>query len=375
MGHVFGLPDVSFLCLPDLADLVGAERERIELAQQPSPGTPEVFVECSDDESVAEEADRLARRLRAPRCDRDGYANWARAVWLTAGVVARQMREVQFVASVPIPQPGVITEESLLDFLLTDIGGKSLRGPMAAQPANQLDGIASAFVQLAYPWVRTFGSEDLPERVESPDAVLVGVLARNALTRGTFRSAAGLHLMDVTEVFPALSRYEMTKPPDAGPLKGAARRNLLERVSLLGLAPRGLRLMSDVTASLDDDYRPASVNRLVSVIVRAARRIGEEVVFEPSGERLWSLIRRRLNGLLSDLLAEGALRGPQPADAFQVLCDRRTMSQNDIDNGRVVAYVHFTAAAPIERITVVLAMDTGGQVSLVSAESDYQEAA
>jgi hypothetical protein len=375
IGHIFGLPDLSFLSLPDLADLVGVDREKISVEKIEPRAEPEVFVECSDDEPEEEE-DKLARLLPAPRCDESGYEKWSWALRLTLQAVALQAREVQFVSSVPIPQPGLVAEESILDFLLTDFRGRAGNvGPMAASPLEQLDGIASAFLQLAYPWVRTYGSYNLPESVESPDAVLVGILARNALVRGTFRSAASLQLMDVYEVFPTLSRYEMTKPPDIEQVKSIARRNLLERISLFGLTQRGLRLLSDVTTSLDDNYRPASINRLVSVIVRAARRIGEDVVFEPSGERLWSQIRRRLNNLLSNLLAEGALRGARPVDAFQVRCDRSTMSQNDIDNGRVVAYVQFIAAAPIEQITVVLSMDQGGQVSLVSPESNYQEAA
>lgn len=128
-------------------------------------------------------------------------------------------------------------------------------------------------------------------------------------------------------------------------------------------------LLSDVTTSLDESYRPACVNRLVSVIVRAARRLGEEVVFESSGDLLWARLRESLNRLLTGLLQAGALRGTTPAEAFQVRCDRSTMRQSDIDNGRVIAQIQFEAAAPIEGITVVLALDEGGQVSLVSSES------
>ena len=43
------------------------------------------------------------------------------------------------------------------------------------------------------------------------------------------------------------------------------------------------------------------------------------------------------------------------------------MSQNDIDQGRVIVTVQFQAAMPIERITVVLGLHEGGQVSVVSA--------
>ena len=57
----------------------------------------------------------------------------------------------------------------------------------------------------------------------SNDGVLTGVLARNALTRGAFRSAAGLHLADVYDVQPLLSDREL-------PGSGAA---LADRVLLL----------------------------------------------------------------------------------------------------------------------------------------------
>ena len=46
------------------------------------------------------------------------------------------------------------------------------------------------------------------------------------------------------------------------------------------------------------------------------------------------------------------------------------MTQSDLDAGRVIAQVEFNAASPIDRITVVLAMDEGGQVTLVPQSED-----
>jgi phage tail sheath protein FI len=183
------------------------------------------------------------------------------------------------------------------------------------------------------------------------------------LQRGAFRSAAKLHLADVSDVYPILSHNQMHRPiTDAS---GAAR-SLIQRISLFGPQPDGLRLLSDVTTSLQESYRPAGINRLTSTIVRAARRMGEELTFAPSGERLWAQIRAGLNGLLLSLMQAGALRGTTPTDAFRVRCDRSTMTQNDIDAGRVLVEVQFDPAAPIERITVVLALSEGGQVSVLS---------
>jgi hypothetical protein len=353
LGHLFGLPDVSFVCLPDLADLVGAERTRLEPLPSP-PAPPEQFVECSEP-FPAPPVDSVARLFRAPRADAAGYAAWARAIRLEADALAETrrgagLREVKLVAGVPLPEIDSEADHDLLAFLVA-------AGWLAGRRDDGASSVATAFVQLAYPWARTPGSAALPEQVEPPEGVLTGLLARNALTRGTFRSAAGAHLADVYDVVPSLSREQTTRP--TGGL------SLPERVSLLGPTPGGLRLLSDVTTAADEIYRLAPVNRLVSVIVRAARTLGEDSAFEPSSEQTWADLRGRLGELLRALFQAGALRGASAAEAFQVRCDRSTMSQSDIDNGRVVAEVEFQAAAPLERLTIVLALDEGGGVSLV----------
>jgi hypothetical protein len=358
VGHLFGLPDVSFLCLPDLPDAVSSDRPDIPTQIASLPQTPEQFVECSEPEPIPQ-PDNLTRLFSTPRCQEADYEDWARALHLVADLIARQQREVQLVAAVPIPQAKISAEENLLGFL-------SDRGYLSNRLRESQTGFASAFVQLVYPWVRTLGSTNLPEQLESPDAVLVGILSRNALTRGAFRSSANLHLADVYDVYPVLSREQLLKPHPDSPAEKATSHGLWERVSLFGFMPNGLTLLSDVTTSLDESYRSASVNRLVAIIVRAARTLGEGLVFEPSGDRLWSQLRGSLNSLLLGLLQVGALRGDTDAEAFRVRCDRSTMSQLDIDSGRVIAEIQFTAAAPLERITVVLAMDEGGQVSLIS---------
>jgi uncharacterized protein len=356
VAHCFGLRDVSFLCLPDLPDVVG---------QQPLPlaapefvsDVPEQFIECSEGEKVT--PDWPVRRAGTPRCDEGGYVAWAGALRLVADMLTRYEREVQLVASVPIPQAGSSAEDHLLRFLV-DNG----RGPLARSPQWERNGLSSAFVQLVYPWVRTAGSDNLPEQLEGPDGVLVGLLARNALLRGAFRSAGHSSLADVYDLHPQLSREEIFTAVAADPARNRSHA-LWQRVSLFGPTPDGLRLLSDVTTSLDDNYRSANVNRLVSLIVQAARRVGQDLVFEVSGQQAWARLRRSLERLLFQLLQVGALRGRSPEEAFAVRCDRTTMTQNDIDNGRLICEIQFEAAAAIERITVVLALDEGGQVSLV----------
>lgn len=388
IGHLYGLPDVSYLCLPDLADAAAAEPEPLRPLVVPPP-PPERFRECSEGEVVPDRDVRIVP-VRAPRCDPHGYARWADVVRRTAELLRGRLREVQLIAALPIPVDGLqvpgsgeteylrrpvdiaafpdlveeaaatryVAGDALLRFL-TEAGW--LRGGMGESPES----IASAFVQLVYPWLRTPGSALLPEGIEPGEGALAGMLARNALLHGSFRSAAVLDAGDVWEVFPPVTRDQLDRELRERSGASGPARTLGQRVSLFGPTPRGVRLLSDVTTSRDEAYRPAGVNRLVSAIVRAARRLGEEVTFEASGPEVWRRVEDSLRGLLTGLLRDGALRGRSPEDAFEVRCDRSTMTQADLDAGRMVARIVLQPAAPVEEITVVLGLDEGGAVTLV----------
>jgi Bacteriophage tail sheath protein len=349
-GHLFGLPDVSFVCFPDLADAVAADRVRVPTPPPPA-ARKEEFVECSV-ELPDTAPDATVHNIAAPRCDAEGFGHWVRAIELLTDAISggptrnATLREMQLVAALPIPDG-----ESLCDTqLLSEV-------PIPGGRMVSISLPSTAFLQLAYPWTRTPGSTGLPEQLESPDGVLSGVLARNALLVGAFRSAANSHLADVYDIYPVLDHQQQQHD------------RLIERVSLFGLTPAGPRLLGDVTMSADEAYRPASVGRLVAVITRAARLLGEEVAFVSSGEALWRDISNRVEALLHMLYDAGAFRGQSPAEAYQVRCDRSTISQNDLDNGRVIAHVQFDAAAPIDTITVALIIHAGQQDTRVETEA------
>jgi hypothetical protein len=355
LGHLFGLPDVSFVCLPDLADAVASQLAPLKPALA-APAPPEGFVECSVAPAEAEPLDRIVRGLPAPRCTRDGYERWASVLAAIARLLREPrngLREVQLVASVPLPAHDVPAGD-LLRWLSDNgwLAGSSDAGNEA--PAA----FASAFVQLAWPWLETLGSAALPEGLEGADAALVGVLARSALTRASYRCAAGQALNGVYGIYPSLPGADRSRSP--------SRETLIQRVSLLGPTPSGMQVLSDVTTYAGDAYRQGNVNRLVSALVRATRELGEDVAFAPSGPELWRRVRSSLEALLTRLWRDGALRGRTSREAFEVRCDRSTMTQRDLDDGRVLVDVRFEAAHAIETIRVVLALSEGA-VSVVGA--------
>jgi hypothetical protein len=361
VAHLFGLPDVSFVCLPDLADLLGVDRPQPDLRPPQTPGGREVFVECSTGEPLDVHADQVARRLTAPGCDRAGYRDWASAVQSVVCMIKDAVREAILLAAIPMPvdDPDLrVAHRDLLAFLRD---GKSPIPPADdavdfGAVRHQGYVVQSAFLQLAYPWLRTHGSDNLPDALESPDAVLAGLLARNALARGTFRSAVKLAPPDVYDFDPKLPN------PDGDDV-------LESHVSRFGDDWFGFALLSDVTSSSDKRYQQAPVSRLVACVLRAARLIGEDAMFDVHDERLWSRIVEGLGTLLNDLWLRGAIVGDTPADAYSVRCDRTTMSQDDLDAGRVIAEVGFDAAFSIDRINVLLTMSEGGRVSLAPARA------
>ena len=71
-------------------------------------------------------------------------------------------------------------------------------------------------------------------------------------------------------------------------------------------------------------------------------------MFEPNNEALWLQIRRSTEEFLLDLFRRGAFAGLTPKDTYFVKCDRSTMTQNDIDNGRLNIVIGVALVKPAE---------------------------
>jgi len=353
--HLYGLPDVSFVCLPDLPDLLGGDPRPVSAPPPPPPPLP-AFEPCA----TRELEEIVFTEIPTPGVTRmaaSEYTEWARVVNSIARLLAYTLREVQLVATVPLPAQDEPLEHALPRLLAHEFLNWSLEGN------KDHTGLGSSFVQLVYPWAVTPGAAALPEGVEPPDGILAGIIARGALLQGAHHSVASSALEDVSALSPLLTRADLAVDDDS-PL---AVKVLPDRISTLGRSPRGLEVLSDTTPALLEAYRPAAVHRLVSLIVRGVRQMGETLVWEPSGEELWADIRRRIEAVLETLWEMGALNGGSSAEAYEVRCDRSTTTDNDLENGRLIVTVAFTASAPIERITLTLAMDESGQVSVLGS--------
>ncbi|MDX1811884.1 MAG: phage tail sheath C-terminal domain-containing protein, partial [Gammaproteobacteria bacterium] len=356
VAYLYALPDVSIVCLPDLPELVSMDRDELTVEAPEQDVPPEQFVECSDRQAV-ETPDDASKYVLAPQCDDQAYADWVKAIRLIIELLenTKSGRATQLVASLPLPQEGSDAAKDMNTYL-------SDKNYLEGSLYTNLNSICSAFVQLCYPWIVSEDSK-LPQDLNAPEGVVAGLLARNALLRGSFRSISYLPLVEVNDLYPQLTNQQRELKYKNGDYM------LIDRVSIFKRTAKGVRLISDVTTSDNSDYRQANISRIVSMLVRESRRIGESVVFETSGDVLWRAICDRMNGFLLFLYRSGALNGASAAQAYQVRCGRTTMTQDDIDNGRVIVEIIFNAASAIESIVVTLTLENSGQYVDVTTQA------
>jgi len=63
--------------------------------------------------------------------------------------------------------------------------------------------------------------------------------------------------------------------------------------------------------------------------------------------------------LSARVMADGALLGDKPEQAYFVRCDRTTMTQNDLDNGRMICLVGVAPVKPAEFVIFRIGQWTG----------------
>jgi len=197
-------------------------------------------------------------------------------------------------------------------------------------------GMDSTRAALYYPWVRIAdpagpGEIDIP-----PSGFVAGIYARNDIDRGVWKAPAN-------EV--VLGALGFSKPVNS------RRQEVLNPLGincLRSFEGRGHRVWGARTVSSDPEWKYLNVRRYFNYLERSIDISTQWAVFEPNGERLWGNVRRTISDFLLNEFQAGALLGDKPEAAYFVKCDRSTMTQNDIDNGRLVCLVGVAALRPAE---------------------------
>ncbi|MBB5019130.1 hypothetical protein HNQ59_002428 [Chitinivorax tropicus] len=263
--------------------------------------------------------------------------------------------EIDDIAIVALPDAGdlVDSDTSAAAAQLLIAHAENLRYRIAvldAPPQSSLNEIRafrgrfdSKYAALYHPWIEILdpterASQGAPQRrlMLPPSGFVCGIYARSDIERGVHKAPAN-------EVVRGLTRFE------ANINKG--RQDVLnpEGVNCLRFFEgRGSRVWGARTISSDPEWKYVNVRRLFIYIEHTLDKGSQWAVFEPNNERLWANIRRMVEDFLLVLWRDGALLGEKPEQAYFVRCDRTTMTQNDLDNGRMICLVGIAPVKPAE---------------------------
>jgi len=121
---------------------------------------------------------------------------------------------------------------------------------------------------------------------------------------------------------------------------------------------RGIRVYGGRVITSDSDWKYVNVRRLLIFIENSIDRGLQWVVFEPNAEPLWARVRRSIANFLTLVWRNGGLEGTKVEEAYFVKCDRTTMTQTDIDSGRLIVVIGVAPVKPAEYVIVRIGLWT-----------------
>jgi uncharacterized protein len=201
----------------------------------------------------------------------------------------------------------------------------------------------SKYGALYHPWIEILDPLERPTQGAPPTKLYVppcgsvaGIYARSDIERGVHKAPAN-------EVVRGLTRFELNI--------NKARQDVLNPEGINALRffeGRGNRVWGARTMSSDPEWKYVNVRRLFIYIEHSIDKGTQFAVFEPNNPQLWANVRQAIEDFLLVLWRDGALLGDKPEQAFFVRCDRTTMTQNDLDNGRLICLIGVAPTKPAE---------------------------
>jgi uncharacterized protein len=208
------------------------------------------------------------------------------------------------------------------------VGLAGVEQVIAARPAEQ-----SGFAAAHHPWVWAQGE------LTPPGGHVAGVYARGHV----WATPTASDIVGLSD--PLLERA--LSDADAQALADG-------RINPL----RGVRVWGARTLNPDPDWKYLSIRRLLIFLERSIDEGLRWVAFEPNGEPLWATVRGNVTDFLDAEWRAGALQGDRPEKAFFVRCDVSTMTQDDLDNGRLVCEVGVAPLRPAEFVIIRIGLWT-----------------
>jgi len=186
------------------------------------------------------------------------------------------------------------------------------------------------------PWLSTVDLTTGKTILVPPSGYVLGICARVDNERGVFKAPANEVVRGILDVELPFTDGEQDVLNPLGV-------NLIRQFE-----GRGIRVWGARTLSSDAEWKYVNVRRLFIFLEHSIDNGTQWVVFEPNNEALWARVKATIESFLFGVWKTGALMGTKPEDAYFVRCDRTTMTQDDLDNGRLICLIGVAPTYPAE---------------------------
>ena len=196
--------------------------------------------------------------------------------------------------------------------------------------------VDSKYAALYYPWVTILDPLSGEELNVPPSGFVSGIYARNDVEKGVQKAPANesVRLAISFEHLLNKAQQDVLNPEGINCFRF--------------FEGRGYRLWGARTISSDPEWKYVNLRRYFAYLERSIELGTQWVVFESNGHMLWANVRRTVEDFLFNEWKSGRLMGTKPEEAYFVRCDRSTMTQNDIDNGRLICLIGVAPLRPAE---------------------------
>ncbi len=196
--------------------------------------------------------------------------------------------------------------------------------------------IDTKYAALYYPWLKLRDPLSRQEVRVAPSGHMAGIYARVDVERGVHKAPANEVVRGITGFAEDVTKREqdMLNP---------------KNINAFRFFPgRGNRVWGARVLTSDSAWKYINVRRLFIFVEESIDEGTQWVVFEPNDEQLWVRVRQSVSNFLETVWRSGALMGTKADEAFFVRCDRSTMSQDDLDNGRLICLIGIAPVKPAE---------------------------
>ncbi len=186
-------------------------------------------------------------------------------------------------------------------------------------------------------------------RVIQPAGHILGVYARTDLTRGVHKAPANEEIRGILSLDNKLDKaaQDILNPINLNCLRDFRTEN------------RGLRVYGARVATSDPEWRYVNVRRLLLFIEQSLDTGLQWAVFEINDKPLWDTVKQSVGNFLTTVWRSGALEGQKAEEAFFVNIGYNvTMTQEDIDQGRLIVVIGVAPVKPAEFVIVRISQKT-----------------